>query len=52
MSNVAEEVFALKALIRDVAIEVEAVEKRLRRLHSLERVKTVCNLVSPEVLKR
>ena len=52
MSNVAEEVFALKALIRDVATEVEAVEKRLRRLHSLERVKRVCNLVSLEALKQ
>jgi len=42
----------MKALIRDVATEVWAVEGRLRRLKSLERVRTVCNLVSPEALKR
>lgn len=39
-------------LIRDIATESEAVEKRLRRARSLERVVRVCNLVSSEVLKR
>lgn len=37
-------------LIRDVATESEAVEKRLRRAKSLERVRRVCNVVSMEVL--
>lgn len=38
-------------LIRDIATESEAVEKRLRRIKSLERVARVCNLVSSEVLR-
>lgn len=41
----------MKALIRDVATESAAVEGRLRRTESLERIRRVCNVVSKEVLK-
>lgn len=39
-------------LIRDVATESEAIEKRLCRAKNLERIRSVCNLVSVEVLRR